>query len=99
MNTRFNNQTFGEALVNAPTPSEAEPSKFTEQGIRARGLTNYPTLCGLAGQAGVDKWTCDLLAMTCNYFDRSGRELHVESIPTGGYEKSDSNCNASKGEI
>ncbi|MFZ0744853.1 MAG: DUF1398 family protein [Terracidiphilus sp.] len=52
-----------------------------------RGLTNYPTLCGLAGQAGVDKWTSNLLAMTCTYFDRSGRNLHVESIPTGEYEK------------
>jgi|HubBroStandDraft_1064217.scaffolds.fasta_scaffold48076_2 uncharacterized protein YbcV (DUF1398 family) len=52
-----------------------------------RGLTNYPTLCGLAGQGGVDKWTCDLLAMTCTYFDRSGRKLHVEFIPTGEYEK------------
>ena len=51
------------------------------------GLTNYATLCGLAGQAGVDKWTCDLLAMTCAYFDRSGRKLHVELIPTGEYEK------------
>jgi uncharacterized protein YbcV (DUF1398 family) len=52
-----------------------------------RGLTNYPTLCGLAGQAGVDKWTCDLRAMTCTYFDRSGRKLHVELIPTPQYEK------------
>lgn len=50
------------------------------------GLTNYPELCGLAGQAGVDKWTCDLMAMTCTYFDRSGRKLHVELIPTGEYE-------------
>ena len=52
-----------------------------------RGLTDYPALCGLAGQAGVDKWTCDLLAMTCTYFDRSGRKLHVEFIPTSEYEK------------
>lgn len=52
-----------------------------------RGLTNYPTLCGLAGQAGVDKWTSDLLAMTCTYFDKSGRNIHVELIPTGEYKK------------
>lgn len=52
-----------------------------------RGLTDYPALCGLAGQAGVDQWTCDLLAMTCTYFDRVGRKLHVELIPTGDYEK------------
>ena len=52
-----------------------------------RGLTNYPTLCGLAGQAGVAKWTSDLLAMTCTYFDKSGHNIHVELIPTGEYKK------------
>ena len=52
-----------------------------------RGLTDYPTLCGLAGQAGVEKWTSDLLAMTCTYFDRSGRKIHVELIPDGEYKK------------
>ena len=52
-----------------------------------RGLSNYPTLCGLAGQAGVEKWTSDLLAMTCTYFDKSGRKMHVELIPTGEYKK------------
>jgi uncharacterized protein YbcV (DUF1398 family) len=51
------------------------------------GLTNYPTLCGLAGQAGVDKWTSDLPAMTCTYFDKAGRKMHVESIPAGEYKK------------
>lgn len=52
-----------------------------------RGLTNYPTLCGLAGQAGVAKWTSDLLAMTCTYFDKSGRKMHVELIPDGEYKE------------
>jgi uncharacterized protein YbcV (DUF1398 family) len=51
------------------------------------GLTNYPELCGLAGAAGVEKWTSDLLAMTCTYFDKSGRRMHEELIPTGDYEK------------
>jgi uncharacterized protein YbcV (DUF1398 family) len=40
--------------------------------------TAEQTLCGLARQAGVDKWTCDFLAMTCTYFDRFGHTLHVE---------------------
>lgn len=52
-----------------------------------RGLTNYPTLCGLAGQAGVAKWTSDFLAMTCTYFDKSGSKMHVELIPDGEYKK------------
>ena len=51
------------------------------------GLTNYPTLCGQAGEAGVEKWTSDLIAMTCTYFDKSGRKMHVEAIPDGEYKK------------
>jgi uncharacterized protein YbcV (DUF1398 family) len=52
-----------------------------------KGLTNYPVLCGLAGEAGVAKWTSDLLAMTCTYFDKAGRKLHAELIPVGKYKK------------
>jgi uncharacterized protein YbcV (DUF1398 family) len=52
-----------------------------------RGLSNYPTLCGQAGEAGVAKWTSDLFEMTCNYFDKSGNKIHVEIIPTGEYKK------------
>jgi hypothetical protein len=47
------------------------------------GQTNYLTLCGQAGEAGVEKWTSDLLAMTCAYFEKSGRQMHVELIPDG----------------
>jgi uncharacterized protein YbcV (DUF1398 family) len=49
------------------------------------GLTNYPTLCGQAGEAGVEKWTSDLLTMTCTYFDKSSHKMHVEIIPAGEY--------------
>jgi uncharacterized protein YbcV (DUF1398 family) len=49
--------------------------------------TKYPTLCGQAGEAGVERWTSDLLAMTCTYFNKSGRRMHVELIPDGEYEK------------
>jgi uncharacterized protein YbcV (DUF1398 family) len=70
--------------VNAQADVELLKTHISEH---QRGLTNYPTLCGLAGQVGVDKWTYDLPAMTCTYFDRSGRKLHMELIPTGEYEK------------
>jgi uncharacterized protein YbcV (DUF1398 family) len=50
------------------------------------GQTNYPTLCGQAGESGVEKWTSDLIAMTCTYFDKSGRKMHVELIPDGEYK-------------
>ena len=71
-------------LVNGQADLELLKKHISEH---QRGLTNYPTLCGLAGEAGVEKWTSDLLAMTCTYFDKSGRKLHVELIPTGEYEK------------
>lgn len=52
-----------------------------------RGLTNYPQICAQAGQAGVQKWTSDLNAMTCTYFDKSGRTMVVEPIPVDEYNK------------
>jgi uncharacterized protein YbcV (DUF1398 family) len=51
-----------------------------------RGLSDYPTLCRLVGEAGVEKWVCDLVAMTCSYFDKSGSKMHVELIPVGEYK-------------
>jgi len=51
-----------------------------------RGLSDYPTLCRLVGEVGVEKWVCDLLAMTCSYFDKSGSKMHVELIPVGEYK-------------
>ncbi|HTQ38184.1 MAG TPA: DUF1398 family protein [Pirellulales bacterium] len=52
-----------------------------------RGLSDYPTLCRLVGEVGVEKWVCDLFAMTCSYFDKSGQKIHVELIPDGEYKK------------
>ena len=51
-----------------------------------RGLSNYPTLCRLVGEVGVKKWVCDLSAMTCSYFDKSGGKMHVEVILERGYK-------------
>jgi uncharacterized protein YbcV (DUF1398 family) len=50
-----------------------------------RCLSDYPTLCRLAGEVGVAKWVCDLFAMTCSYFDKTGQKMHVEQIPVGEY--------------
>lgn len=51
-----------------------------------QGLSDYPTFCRLAGNIGVARWVCDLSAMTCSYFDKSGNSMHVEAIPEGGYQ-------------
>ena len=50
-----------------------------------KGLSDYPTICRRAGEAGVAKWVSDLDAMTVTYFDAAGKVMHVEGIPTGGY--------------
>lgn len=52
-----------------------------------RGLSNYPQICAQAGQVGVQKWTSDLQAMTCTYFDKSGGTMIVEPIPVGEYKR------------
>lgn len=46
------------------------------------GETDYPTFCQDAAMTGVEKWRVDTEAMTCTYFDRTGTELLVETIPT-----------------
>lgn len=45
------------------------------------GKTDYPTFCRISANYGVEKWTVSLTEMTCTYYDRSGNEILVESIP------------------
>lgn len=53
--------------------------------IHQRGLTDYPTFCKQAGEAGVERWVGDLNAMTVTYLDKTGQPMLVEPIPTGEY--------------
>ena len=72
------------ALLKVPRDPEQPGGRLSEH---QRGLSNYPTLCRLVGEIGVEKWVCDLFAMTCSYFDKSGQKMHVELIPDGEYKK------------
>lgn len=47
-----------------------------------RGQTDYPTFCKQAAETGVEKWTADLVKMTCTYFDKTGKVMITETIPT-----------------
>ena len=49
--------------------------------IHQQGQTDYPTFCQHSAETGVEKWTVDLKAMTCSYFDCSGQIMLVEEIP------------------
>lgn len=45
-----------------------------------RGQTDYPTFCGHCAQTGVEKWTVDMVAMTCTYFDKNENIMLAEEI-------------------
>jgi len=49
--------------------------------IHQQGQTDYPTFCQHSAETGVEKWTVDLKAMTCTYFDMEGQIMLVEEIP------------------
>lgn len=49
--------------------------------IHQEGQTDYLTFCRQSADAGVEKWTVDILTMTCSYFDRNGNVMVVEVIP------------------
>jgi uncharacterized protein YbcV (DUF1398 family) len=75
----------GPAVSVSPQPNLELLKKYIS--MHQGGLTNYPTVCGQVGEAGVEKWTSDLQAMTCTYFDKIGHKIHVELIPDGEYKK------------
>ena len=49
--------------------------------IHQQGQTDYPTFCRQVVEAGVEKWTVDILNLTCTYYDPQGAALVVEAIP------------------
>ena len=67
------------------------PMEVAEIGVKAKlkhslsihqkGETDYPTFCKQAAQAGVEIWTVDLIKMICTYFDKSGNQMVIETVP------------------
>ena len=49
--------------------------------IHQKGQTDYPTFCKQAAEAGVDKWTVDLVKMICTYYDKFNNDLVIEIVP------------------
>lgn len=60
--------------------SDTEKFKYRIK-IHQQGKTNYPTFCSDAAETGVEKWTVDMLEMTCTYYDKAGNKMVVENIP------------------
>lgn len=46
-----------------------------------QGKTNYITFCKNSAETGIQKWTVDILAKTCTYYNKSGKFLLEEKIP------------------
>ncbi|HQU83086.1 MAG TPA: DUF1398 family protein [Pyrinomonadaceae bacterium] len=68
-------------------PLDISNESFSEEFARRlkahqQGQTDYPTFCRDAAETGVEKWTLDLEKMTCTYYDKAGKEILVEQIPT-----------------
>ena len=73
----------------------SSPAKYAELEIKSsdteqfksdlrahqQGKADYPTFCNDCAKSGVEKWTVNMDAMTCIYYDQSGSELLVEDIP------------------
>lgn len=45
------------------------------------GRIDYSAFCKQSAKAGVERWTVDMEAMTCTYYNKSGVEMLVEKIP------------------
>ncbi len=46
------------------------------------GKTDYVTFCNDCANSGIEKWSVDLVKMTCTYFDKAENIILVEVIPS-----------------
>lgn len=61
----------------------ADKGTFTERlKAHQRGETDYLTFCNDCAANGIEKWTLDMKAMTCTYFDKAGNNILEEIIPS-----------------
>lgn len=47
-----------------------------------QGKTDYPTFCNDCAKSGIEKWQVNIEKMICTYFDKSGKEILIEQIPS-----------------
>ncbi|WP_417429319.1 DUF1398 domain-containing protein [Halpernia sp.] len=57
--------------------------KFTERlKMHQNGKTDFSTFCKDCAENGVDNWIVDLDKMTCTYYDKIGKQVLTENIPS-----------------
>ena len=49
--------------------------------VHQKGQTDYLTFCKDSAETGIAKWTVDILANTCTYYDKFGNFVLEEKIP------------------
>ncbi|MFN3754112.1 DUF1398 domain-containing protein [Flavobacterium sp.] len=47
-----------------------------------QGKTDYMTFCNDSAKSGVEKWVVCMEKMTCTYYDKAGKEMLLEAIPS-----------------
>lgn len=62
---------------------KSDNEKF-KQYLKAhqQGQSDYATFCNQSAQTGVEKWVVDTTEMTCIYYDKSGKMMLSEIIPS-----------------
>ncbi len=72
-------------LTSAPKYAPLEVTKVTNKDhfierprLHQRGGSDYMTFCQDCASSGVEKWTLDMVAHTCTYYDQKGNVLIVE---------------------
>lgn len=67
---------------NLQVAPDANKEHFIERlRVHQNGGSDYMTFCQDCAQNGVEKWTLDMKAGTCTYFDTKGQVLIVEHFP------------------
>ena len=62
--------------------SSIDKDKFKQYlKTHQRGETDYFTFCKDSAETGIGKWTVDILAKTCTYYDKSANFVLEENIP------------------
>ena len=80
--------TIGHAPEPIPVADQPSAAAFRHSlTLHQQGKTDYPTFCRQAGEAGVDKWTSDLAAMTGTFSVSGTVYSSIWAFPTGGWSR------------
>lgn len=61
----------------------SKPEQFKSDLIaHQQGKTDFLTFCKDCAKSGIEKWAVSMDKMTCTYYDKAGKEILVENVPT-----------------